>query len=81
MLPGGMNPKQMKKMMRSMGIKQVEPSDEIMVITKQGKVIRTKVSSIRVVGRNSQGLKVINLDSEDLVVSVAKLAEKAAMKQ
>lgn len=58
------------------GAFQVDDDTEIMIISDQaGKLIRTSVSQIRNTGRSTQGVKVINLESEELVAAVAKVAE------
>jgi DNA gyrase subunit A len=49
-------------------------TDEVMVITSGGQVIRTSVNGCRVIGRNTQGVKIIRLDGNDKVVAVARLA-------
>lgn len=48
----------------------VEDSDEILVISHHGVMIRTKVSSIRQTGRSAQGVRVIKLDQQDTLVAV-----------
>jgi DNA gyrase subunit A len=53
------------------GLKPVEPDDELMLITRQGIVIRQSVTGIRVIGRNTQGVRLINLDAGDVVMDVA----------
>ncbi|MEG3641258.1 DNA gyrase subunit A [Magnetococcus sp. PR-3] len=53
----------------------VDESDEVMVITDQGTVLRTKVDSIRVAGRATMGVRVLNVADGERVVSVARLAE------
>lgn len=59
------------------GAFQVTDDTEIMLISNiGGKVIRTSVSQIRNTGRASQGVKVINLEQDELVAAVAKIAEK-----
>ena len=59
------------------GAFQVTDDTEIMLISNVGgKVIRTSVSQIRNTGRASQGVKVINLERDELVAAVAKIAEK-----
>lgn len=59
------------------GAFQVTDDTEIMLISNLGgKVIRTSVSQIRNTGRASQGVKVINLEEDELVAAVAKIAEK-----
>ncbi|MBI5206402.1 MAG: DNA gyrase subunit A [Candidatus Firestonebacteria bacterium] len=55
------------------GIKKVTNEDEIMVITTQGKIIRMSVNGIRPTGRNTQGVKVIDLDDNDMVGAIAKV--------
>ena len=58
------------------GAFQVDDDTEIMIISDQaGKLIRTSVSQIRNTGRSTQGVKVINLEGEELVAAVAKVAE------
>ena len=52
---------------------EVLPEDEMMLITKQGIVIRMPVKGIRVAGRNTQGVKLVNLDQNDLVMAVARV--------
>ena len=47
--------------------------DELMLITKQGVAIRMPVKGIRVAGRNTQGVKLVNLDNDDLVMDVARV--------
>ena len=58
------------------GAFQVDDETEIMIISDQaGKLIRTSVSEIRNTGRSTQGVRVINLEPEELVAAVAKVAE------
>jgi DNA gyrase subunit A len=57
----------------AVSIKEVLPDDELMLITKQGVAIRMPVKGIRVAGRNTQGVKLVNLDNEDLVMDVARV--------
>ncbi|HKP62399.1 MAG TPA: DNA gyrase subunit A [Polyangiales bacterium] len=54
----------------------VTTSEQFMCITNGGQVIRTEVSQVREVGRNTQGVRVIRLDESERVVDVAKLAER-----
>jgi DNA gyrase subunit A len=49
----------------------VTEDDQIMVITRQGVVNRQRVSEISVIGRATQGVKLVNLDEGDSVVDVA----------
>ncbi len=53
----------------------VDDQSEVMLISDQGKIIRMKVGDIRVIGRNTQGVKLIGLDQNERLVSVARLAE------
>jgi DNA gyrase subunit A len=57
----------------AVSIKEVLPDDELMLITKQGVAIRMPVKGIRVSGRNTQGVKLVNLDANDLVMDVARV--------
>jgi DNA gyrase subunit A len=60
----------------AVGFLQVRDGDEIMLMAAQGKVLRCKVDDIREVGRNTQGVRILDLDGEnDRVVGVARLAE------
>ena len=54
-------------------LKEVLPDDELMLITKHGIVIRMPVKGIRVSGRNTQGVKLVNLDEGDFVCDVARV--------
>jgi DNA gyrase subunit A len=56
------------------GIAAVRASDGIMISTTGGMVNRTHVNEIRVVGRNTQGVKIMNLTEGDKVVSLAMVA-------
>ena len=61
----------------AVGFLQVRDSDEIMLMAAQGKVLRCKVGDIREIGRNTQGVCILDLDGEeDRVVAVARLAER-----
>jgi DNA gyrase subunit A len=48
---------------------RVGGNEELMVLTEKGTVIRTRVDDIRVTGRNAQGVKVINIQEKDRVIS------------
>jgi len=48
----------------------------MMLITQEGKIIRLNVSGVRVIGRSTQGVKLMDLDEEDRLVAAAKLAER-----
>jgi len=57
-------------------LKEVLPDDELMLITKHGVVIRMPVKGIRVSGRNTQGVKLVNLDEGDRVCDVARVVSE-----
>jgi DNA gyrase subunit A len=54
----------------------VEESDQIMLVTDQGKLIRTSVSGIRIAGRSTQGVIVLDTAEDERVVSVERLSEE-----
>lgn len=54
-------------------IKNVSDADDLMIINKSGIAIRTSVSSLRVMGRATQGVKLINLKGNDSIAAVAKV--------
>jgi DNA gyrase subunit A len=58
------------------GVRMVRPDDDIMLITDAGKVIRTPVKGISVIGRNTQGVRLIDLEPGEKVAGVAILGEK-----
>ena len=58
------------------GVRMVTDDDQIMLVTSGGKVIRLRVNEIRVIGRNTQGVRLIGLDEGEHVASVARLAER-----
>src|SRR5881296_973036 len=57
-------------------LKEVLPDDELMMITKKGIMIRVPVEGIRISGRNTQGVKIMNHTSGDLVVDVARVVKE-----
>ncbi|MBI3983237.1 MAG: DNA gyrase subunit A, partial [Gemmatimonadetes bacterium] len=57
-------------------LKEVLPDDELMLISRHGVIIRVPVSGIRVIGRNTQGVKVMQLDEGDTVVDVARVVKE-----
>ncbi|MCS6293913.1 MAG: DNA gyrase subunit A, partial [Nitrospira sp.] len=60
----------------AVGFLQVREGDEIMLMAAKGKLLRCKVDDIREVGRNTQGVRVLDLDGDDdRVIGVARLAE------
>ena len=56
------------------GAMQVVEDDEIMLIASSGKIIRINMQNIRVIGRNTQGVRLINLEPDEKVVAMDMLA-------
>jgi DNA gyrase subunit A len=61
---------------RVVGIANVRDDDELMIITQQGKILRMVMRDIRTIGRATQGVRLIGMDGDDRVVSIARLAER-----
>jgi DNA gyrase subunit A len=61
---------------RVVGIALVYDDDELLLISQQGKILRMAAQDVRTIGRATQGVRLIDIDPEDRVVSVARLAEK-----
>jgi DNA gyrase subunit A len=61
---------------RVVGVQQVTADDQLMLISNRGKIIRLRVHDIRLIGRNTQGVRLIELEEDERVVSLARLAEK-----
>ena len=59
-----------------MALKEVQPQDELMMITRSGVIIRVPVDGIRVIGRNTQGVRVMNLEGADSIVGVARVVKE-----
>ena len=57
------------------GAAQVKTEDELMLITNKGMLVRTKVAEINVIGRNTQGVKVIRLKEQEKLISLASIDE------
>lgn len=55
--------------------KQVDDEEEVILIADSGKMIRMDLSSIRVIGRSTQGVRLINLDSNEKVVGMDSVAK------
>jgi DNA gyrase subunit A len=54
----------------------VDEEDDVMLMTNIGKVIRTRIGEISIISRNTQGVKLIGVDTGERVVGAARLAEK-----
>jgi DNA gyrase subunit A len=57
------------------GVRQVFEEDDIMVMSNQGNLVRLRVADISRISRNTQGVRLINLSSEQRLVSVARIEE------
>jgi DNA gyrase subunit A len=60
---------------RVVGIKQVTEADELMIMTTAGNLIRLPVRELAVISRNTQGVRLISLNDDDAVASVATIEE------
>jgi DNA gyrase subunit A len=58
------------------GIAYLHDDDEVMLISQQGMILRLKAGGVRTIGRATQGVRLIEMEEGDAVVSVAKLAER-----
>ena len=58
------------------GAAQVSDEDQVMLITNKGMLVRTRVSEINVIGRNTQGVTVIKLKEGEKLVSLAPISEE-----
>jgi DNA gyrase subunit A len=56
-------------------IKEVRPDDQLMIMTRNGVIIRLKIAEVSVLGRNTQGVRMVNVDEGDAVVDVARIIE------
>lgn len=74
---GVINVKTTERNGKVVGALNVEEDSEVMLITAQGKIIRTDSSQIREAGRSTQGVRLIDLDSDDRVAACS-LIEKSA---
>jgi DNA gyrase subunit A len=59
-----------------MTILVVSDEDEVMLVTDAGKIIRLAIGDISVISRNTQGVKLIDIDTNERLVSAARLAEQ-----
>jgi DNA gyrase subunit A len=58
------------------GVSFVFADDEVMIISQQGMILRTRAGDIRTIGRATQGVRLIEMEEGDEVVAIAKLAER-----
>ena len=57
-------------------MRQVKDDDHLMLVTDTGRIIRLRMAELRVIGRNTQGVRLLNTGLEERLVSLALLAEK-----
>jgi DNA gyrase subunit A len=60
-----------------LGMRIVEDSDDLLIITTSGQIIRQRVGQIRRIGRSTQGVRLIRLDQGDQVASIARVVQAA----
>ena len=58
------------------GMAYVSEDDEVMLISQQGMILRMKAGDVRVIGRATQGVRLIEMEEGDQVVAIAKLLER-----
>jgi DNA gyrase subunit A len=61
---------------KAVGLMQVRDEDEVVMITSSGKLIRTLAGNISLHGRNTQGVKLMDVEGDDKIVSIGKVAER-----
>ena len=57
------------------GVRMVREDDDLMFVTKKGIAIRTPVKGISVIGRNTQGVRLMKLEENDKIVGIARVAK------
>ena len=70
---GVINLKTTERTGKVVAIKSVVPGDQLMLITRNGVINRQRVDEIRVIGRATQGVRLVNLDENDSVMDVARV--------
>ena len=70
---GVINMKPSKRTGKVVSIKSVSPGEELMLITRKGVVNRQSADDIRVIGRATQGVRLVNLDDDDEIMDVARV--------
>ena len=58
------------------GVLPVVDEDQVMLVANSGKVIRMPMDTVRIIGRNTQGVRLINLEEDELVVDLSMLARE-----
>jgi len=62
-------------------MKAVGEDDELLIVTKNGKVIRTPICDVRIIGRNTKGVRIVKLDGDDKIERVEKIATEEETKE
>ena len=78
---GGLGLKNIKTSDRNgkvVALKAVQSTDDLMMITANGMIIRTGLDQIRSIGRNTQGVRLINLKPDDKLVAAEKIVSEEA---
>lgn len=70
---GVINIKTTERNGKVVGLLGIREDDELIMITKGGKIIRTPVNTIRIIGRNTQGVKLFDIGKADKLISVARV--------
>jgi len=60
----------------AVGLLRVTDDDEVVIMSNAGKLIRTRASSISLLGRNTQGVRLMDVNHADKVTSIGRVAEK-----
>jgi len=60
--------------------RDVRETDDLMMVTQNGMIVRTAVASISTIGRSTQGVRLIRLDADDRLVAVAPVAREEDVK-
>ena len=63
---------------KAVGLMQVRDEDEVVMITNSGKLIRTLAGNISLHGRNTQGVRLMDVEDDAKIVSMGRVAEKAS---
>jgi DNA gyrase subunit A len=66
---------------RVVAIKEVTDDDDIVIIAEKGRLLRLSVKSMRVLSRNTQGVRLINLKQGDSVIDVSRVAASEELDQ
>ncbi|KPJ57776.1 MAG: DNA gyrase subunit A [Planctomycetes bacterium DG_58] len=76
---GVINIKTSRRNGRVVAVRDVHETDDLMMVTASGKIVRTAVASISVIGRSTQGVRLIRLGREDRLVSVASVVKEESV--